>query len=137
MTPTEPLVLVVDDEPELREELAEALDDVGLPALAVPGSGAAIDALTSHRSILVVLTDLRMPEHDGFDLLDHLRLFCVGRFAVETVMLTGHGDAADAARAAAQWVTAFLRKPARLPELRRAIEAAAASAAVRRAAAIG
>lgn len=129
-----PVVLVVDDEPELREEVAEALADCGLPAITAGGADEAVRLLQAHRSVLVVLSDIRMPEHDGFDLLDQLRLFCAGPWAVETVLLTGHGGAAEEMRARTHWVAGFLRKPVRLAELRAAVAAAAEMAAGRRAA---
>jgi CheY-like chemotaxis protein len=132
-----PVVLVVDDEAELREEIAEALGDCGLPAMTAAGAGEAVERLVSNRSILVVLSDLRMPEHDGFEFVEHLRLFCAGPFAVETVLLTGHGGAAEEAHARETWLAGFLRKPARLGEMQRVLRAAAATAAARRAAARG
>ncbi len=126
---------MVDDEPELREEIALTLTEGGLPANTASGAGEAVDRLFAHRSVLVVLSDLRMPEHDGFELIEHLRLFCAGPYAVEAVMLTGHGGAAEEMRAREAWIAGFLRKPARLAEMRGVLQAAAAAAASRRAAA--
>lgn len=132
-----PLVLVVDDEEELREELAEALELAGLPCVTAGGAEEAVDHLLAQRSILAVLSDIRMPEHDGFDLLEHLRLFCTGPYAVEVVLITGHGGAAEESLAKAKWVSGFLQKPARLPELRAAVRQAVEAAAARRAAVSG
>lgn len=129
---TAPVILVVDDEPELRDEIAEALGDMGLPAITAAGAGEAVDRLVANRSVLVVLSDLRMPEHDGFELIEHLRLFCVGPFAVEAVLLTGHGGAAEEARARDAWLAGFVRKPPRLGELGEVLREAAAKAAARR-----
>jgi CheY-like chemotaxis protein len=67
-------VLVVDDEPTVRFALAEGLADRrrGIK-VATAGSGLeAITVLESER-VDLVLTDLRMPEMDGFELLAHLR----------------------------------------------------------------
>ncbi len=130
-----PMVLIVDDEEELREEIALTLCESDMPAIAAGTVEQAIEALTQHRSILVMLSDIRMPEHDGFDLMGHVRLFCTGRFAVETVLFTGHGGMQEARQAEASWAAGFLRKPVRLEELRRTLLAAAEIARQRRLAA--
>lgn len=89
------MLLIVDDEPLVAEEMAEALDLAGIPAqwstdpLEALARAAALD-------IRLVVTDLRMPGLDGAVLIDRLRAFCPG---IRFVIVSGHGaagnDAAD------------------------------------------
>ena len=67
-------VLVVDDEPTVRFALAEGLADRrrGIK-VATAGSGLEAIAVLEAEPVDLVLTDLRMPEMDGFELLAHLR----------------------------------------------------------------
>lgn len=65
-------ILVVDDEPDLRELLATALRFKGYE-VAVAGSGAAaLESLTAHPADLVVM-DVMMPLMDGFTTVRRLR----------------------------------------------------------------
>ncbi|MBA2463454.1 MAG: response regulator transcription factor [Nocardioidaceae bacterium] len=85
-----PRVLVVDDEPMVREVLARYLERDGFTVdLAVDG----VDALQHLESVgadLVVL-DLMLPRLDGFEVLRRLR----SRVATPVIMLTARGDQID------------------------------------------
>jgi CheY-like chemotaxis protein len=67
-------VLVVDDEPTVRFALGEGLTDRrrGIKVATAASGLEAITVLESER-VDLVLTDLRMPDMDGFELLAHLR----------------------------------------------------------------
>lgn len=67
-------VLVVDDEPTVRFALAEGLAD-RRRGIRVATAGSGLEAITvlEAERVDLVLTDLRMPEMDGFELLAHLR----------------------------------------------------------------
>ena len=70
----------------------------------------------------IVLTDLHMPEMDGFELVEEFR-----RFSADTkhvLMLTSGEHHGDLARARALGIAAYLTKPVRRRELRAAIAAA-------------
>jgi PAS domain S-box-containing protein len=60
-------VLIIDDEPEIAETLAEMLESRGWEAIVANGGRAAMDRLQEGDFDLVI-TDLRMPEVDGADL---------------------------------------------------------------------
>lgn len=89
-TDVSPRVLVVDDEPMVREVLARYLERDGFTVdLAVDG----VDALQHLESVgadLVVL-DLMLPRLDGFEVLRRLR----SRVATPVIMLTARGDQID------------------------------------------
>lgn len=66
--PLPPRVLIVDDEPELRQALVESLSAHGYAAVACGGSKEAL-ALLAAQEFDLLLTDLMMPEMNGIDLL--------------------------------------------------------------------
>jgi two-component system, cell cycle sensor histidine kinase and response regulator CckA len=61
-------VLVVDDEPAIRDLLARALRDGGFDALEADSAAAAIAVLERGDGVDLVLTDMVMPEADGLEL---------------------------------------------------------------------
>ncbi len=64
-------VLVVEDDAETRELLRVILEEVGAEVIAVPSVSRAIEALREHPDVLV--SDIAMPEHDGYDLIRYVR----------------------------------------------------------------
>lgn len=68
------MVLVVDDEPEIREVLVFFLKKFKLRVLATSNGREAIDAYESHASdIKLVISDMKMPEMSGVELAQQLR----------------------------------------------------------------
>ncbi len=67
-----PVILVVDDDPGLRDSLAEAIADLGHTAELAPDGTAALARL-AHGRIDAVLLDLRMPGMDGMTVLARIR----------------------------------------------------------------
>ena len=65
-------VLVVDDDEELREIVAECLRDAGYRVYEAPDGQPALERLRSHPGGLVVLLDLMMPGMDGYAVLEAL-----------------------------------------------------------------
>ena len=63
-------ILIVDDEPEIRQFAKEALSDASVTE--AEDGKAAMDAVYDHKPDLVI-TDIRMPKMDGYALLDNLR----------------------------------------------------------------
>ena len=100
-------ILVADDEPGVRESLAEVLRDAGHD-VEVAGDGTAAIAAIDAREFAVVITDLRMPGADGMAVLRRAR-----EVAPKTIVLvmTAHASietAVDALRAGA---ADYLLKP--------------------------
>ena len=87
---TLPHVLVVDDDPDVRDLVAEYLSDNEL-RVSVADSGARMFELFEHEAIDLVLLDLRLPGENGLHLAAALR----GRATVPIVFLTGRADEAD------------------------------------------
>jgi DNA-binding NtrC family response regulator len=65
-------ILVVDDEPELRSVLKDAFEFEGHEASAAEGGHRALELLKGQRFDLII-SDIRMPEGDGLELLRDLR----------------------------------------------------------------
>ena len=118
-------VLVVDDEAEVAEEIADGLRLDGY-GCAVAGSGAeALDAVArAGGAIGVVVTDIRMPGMDGLALAGRLAALPPDA-AVEVVFITGHAEPSDVGGT-------VVRKPFRWSEIAEAVAGAMRRAAARR-----
>ncbi len=64
------LVLVVEDEPGVRQFSIEALTELGYPVLAAEGAATALTLLDRHPDIALLFTDVVMPEVNGRQLAD-------------------------------------------------------------------
>jgi DNA-binding NtrC family response regulator len=100
-------VLVVDDDKLSREFLAHATEALGYQALAVSSGAAALEAL-NQSSFDLVLTDLRMPEMNGLELVERLQS---DHPEVPSVVVTAHGSIDDAVKALRIGAADFLMKP--------------------------
>lgn len=116
-------VLLVDDEMEFAETLAERLR---LRSFSVTVAGRADEALYAMDSGLrpdVVLLDIRMPGLDGLDALGE---FKARDPEIEAIMLTGHGAAASSIEGMKRGAFDYLMKPIDIGELIAKIEQAVA-----------
>ena len=111
-------VLVVDDEPYVRRSLCDMLAAEGLSTLGADGVTAAVEALT-RSSIDVVVSDLRMPGGDVFELLGHP---AIGTIPV--IVITGVGTVSAAVRAMKAGAFDFIQKPVDPEELLLLVERA-------------
>jgi two-component system C4-dicarboxylate transport response regulator DctD len=101
-------VLLVDDEAAVRAALAQTLDLADIPVEAVGGVAAAMKAMMRERPG-VIITDMRMGDGDGFQLLELIR----GEDAdLPVIVLTGHGDVPMAVKAMNGGAYDFIEKPA-------------------------
>ena len=83
-------ILVVDDDPALRDLLVEYLGQNDMRITAVPG-GKEMKAVFDHEAIDLVVLDLRLPGEDGMQVARELRQ----RASVPIVLLTGKAEEAD------------------------------------------
>lgn len=100
-------VLVVDDERNLRESLAAFLRTEQMEALTADSGEAARDLLERER-VEAVIVDLRMPGMSGLDFLDWLR---GAGPSIPALMISAHGDVADAVEAMKRGAADYLVKP--------------------------
>jgi CheY-like chemotaxis protein/two-component sensor histidine kinase len=66
-------VLIVDDDPAVREIVRTTLESSGLKTFQAANGRAALDWLEHHPSPSLILLDLMMPEMDGFEFLEQIR----------------------------------------------------------------
>lgn len=83
-------ILVVDDDPGIRELLEDYLGDQGYEVVAVPDSDAFRKALAEHKPD-VVLVDVGLPGEDGLSLARHVR----EHHDVGIIMVSGAGETVD------------------------------------------
>jgi len=100
-------ILVADDEPGVRESLAEVLRDAGYRVRTAADGAAALAALEEDE-FAVVVTDLRMPGADGLAVLRRTR-----ELAPQTavVVMTAHSSIESAVEALRAGATDYLLKP--------------------------
>lgn len=118
-------VLLVDDEREVRDALAQTLELADLEPV-VAGSFIEAKDHIGPRFDGVVVTDIRMPGRDGFYLLDHARKADPD---LPVILLTGHGDVPMAVEAMGRGARDFLEKPCAPQALLAAVRAALAARA--------
>src|SRR5712675_1640211 len=100
-------VLIVDDEPGIRESLAGALADEGYSASSVESGEDSLDLLRK-TEFEVVLLDIWLPGIDGLETLEKVREL---DNAPEVIMISGHGTIETAVRATKLGAYDFLEKP--------------------------
>lgn len=110
-------ILVVDDDLFIVDELCEFLEGSGYTCVPCHSSRQAIQLFHDDPSISLVLCDLLMPEYDGVELVQALRLVAGKTRAFEAIMLTGHGDKQDVIRALREGFSDYYQKPVDLHEL--------------------
>jgi two-component system response regulator PilR (NtrC family) len=115
-----PLVLVVDDEPDLVELVTLTLSRMQL-ATQSAGDVATAKKLLKSQKFDLCLTDMRLPDGDGLDLLEWMTTHCPG---VPCAVITAHGNVESAVRALKLGAFDFVSKPLDLGALRRIVSTA-------------
>jgi DNA-binding response OmpR family regulator len=115
-----PMILVVEDEPYIRDVVRWLMEDEGFPVV-VAGDAAAARALLRDQRPGLVILDWMLPKGGGAAVLAELRALRPGTPAI---VISAIDSAAEGARS--QGAVAFLRKPFELEELvvvaKRAVE---------------
>ena len=121
-------VLVVEDDDAMRELLVEELGDAGYRVRAAAGGAQGLEAARSEKVDLVI-TDLRMPDIDGFDLIRD-----VGALPdpPHIVMITAFGSIETAIKAVKLGAYDYITKPFEVDELLLLVEKALGERALRR-----
>jgi two-component system KDP operon response regulator KdpE len=106
------VILVVDDDPSIRESLSKELRTAGYTTIAASNG---IEGLGTFRSRApdLVLADLAMPGSDGFEMISAIR----GSSRVPIIVLSVRGADADKVRALDLGADDFVMKPFSLAEL--------------------
>ena len=113
-------LLVLDDDPIVLKSLSEYLRLEGYDVHSAESLQEGMDLLAQHQ-FRVVLTDVRLPEGSGFDLLQHIRAM---NLSAAVIMLTGYGTIEDAVRAIKMGAFDYVTKPISDDEVKIALERA-------------
>jgi two-component system response regulator FixJ len=116
------VVHIVDDEEAVRQSLAFLLTVAGF-AVRVHNSATEFLALAPSLTNACLITDLRMPDMSGVELL---RKLSAEKIAIPAIVITGHGDVPMAVEAMKAGALDFIEKPFAEDALIEAIREAAA-----------
>lgn len=100
------IVHVIDDDDDARDSLAFMLKMAKFAVATYPSAAAFLEVAGDAEG--VVVTDVRMPEIDGMELVQRLRALQVG---IPIIVMTGHGDIPLAVEAMKAGVIDFIEKP--------------------------
>ena len=120
-------ILVVDDEPGMRDLLRILLEKDGHEVLTAADGTAGLARATSHELDLVI-SDIKMPGLDGIGLLSALRERAL---TLPVIMVTAYAESDSAIQAMKQGAFDYLTKPFKVDEIRVVIHRALAEAAAR------
>lgn len=115
-----PLILVVDDEPDIRELIQDILLDEGYKVAIAENGEEARSAFTTQKPGLTLL-DIWMPDVDGISLLKEFKQHDSN---ATIVMMSGHGTIETAVEATRLGASDFIEKPLSMAKLIRGIELA-------------
>jgi len=113
-------VLVVDDDRVGRESLVEAVAEMGYRVVGAAGAAQALRAIDD-QPIDLVLTDLRMPDVDGIELLTRIRRTDSKIFVI---LITAYATVDTAVAAMKRGAFNYIMKPIDLDQLRAQVDAA-------------
>ncbi len=105
--PTKAIIYVIDDDEAVRQSMEFLLKTAGIPARSFESATAFLDVLP-HVDSGCIVTDVRMPEITGIDLLQKVNDF---KPDLPVSVVTGHGDIALAVEAMKIGAVDFLEKP--------------------------
>lgn len=110
---SDPAILVVDDDEEVRVIVAEFLEDFGYQVVQAEGGVSALRLIDKLPSLRLLITDIRMPDMSGFELAE---LAAARQSSLKIILISGYFVAQQVTRR-------FLRKPFRMKELQAAVQA--------------
>ncbi len=115
-----PLALIVDDEPDIRELLELTLDRMGIQTHIAENIEDA-KALLQQKSFDLCLTDMKLPDGNGLDLVDYIQKLPK---PLPVAVITAHGNMDTAIQAMKKGAFDFVSKPIDLAGLRQLIGSA-------------
>src|SRR5712664_3715797 len=111
-------LLIVDDEQSIRETCATVSEQCGMKAVAVATAKEALEVL-EHSAVDIVLTDLKLQQSNGVELLKHVH---DRHPEVAVVVLTQYGTIESALEVTRMGAVDYVTKPFRIEELRSRLE---------------
>ncbi len=114
----QPLALVIDDEPDICELLSLTLDRMGVHTRTAMNVADA-KALLGRHTFNICLTDMRLPDGDGLELVEWIQTHAPG---LPVAVITAHGNIETAVQALKLGAFDFVSKPLDLANLRKIVE---------------
>src|SRR5688572_8334840 len=116
-----PRALIVDDEPDLCELLSLTLARMNVDSRSVHDLTAARAELQGRQKFALCLTDLRLPDGDGLELVEWIQAHAP---ELPVAVITAHGHVEAAVRALKLGAFDFVSKPLDVPDLRKLVNQA-------------
>lgn len=116
----EPLILIIDDEPDIRELLQITLKRMDIETYVAENIRSAKELLLK-KPVHLCLTDMRLPDGDGLDLVQYMQKHYP---QIPVAVITAHGSMDIAIRAMKYGAFDFISKPVDLANLRQLVNSA-------------
>jgi FixJ family two-component response regulator len=125
MTSSLPILCYIDDDPAVRAAFERTVSDRQLSVRCFPS---AKDCLASESLLecFLLITDLRMPDMDGLEVLSRVKQIAPD---LPVVVVTGYGEVSTAVRAMKNGASDYLQKPLDRDQILRIVDAALADCA--------
>ncbi len=114
-----PVIFLVDDDDGSRQAMARALERVPYDVVPFAGAEEALERIRSGEAVDAVVSDVRMPGMDGYQLLRHVR---AARPELPFLLVTAYGEVEDAVSALQEGADDYLTKPVKMQELRQRVQ---------------
>lgn len=111
-------ILVVDDEPVIRELITDILTDEGYSVITAVGGQDALNTLSVPNEIVLLFTDIMMPEMDGIELIREARKVAP---SLIPIVMTGYATLETARAAVKEGAYDYVLKPFSLSEIKLAV----------------
>ena len=115
----EPVIFLVDDDAGSRDAMRRALERVGYDVRPFESAAAALERIEAGDPVDAVVSDVRMPGMDGYELLRKVR---AARPNLPFILVTAYADVEDAVAALQEGADDYLTKPVKMQELRRRVQ---------------
>ena len=112
-----PLTLVIDDEPDIRELLEITLNRMNIQTICAENIASA-KLLLKQNNVDLCLTDMKLPDGNGLDLVDYIQK---SESPIPVAVITAHGNMDTAITAMKKGAFDFLSKPVDLTVLRQLV----------------
>jgi two-component system, cell cycle response regulator len=106
-------ILIVDDDPYLRETLAKLLQKMGFSSTSVSNGHAALAELGDNNKYTIVITDMKMPGMDGLHLIEKIQEFS----DISSIAMTGYAEGYTYVDVINAGASDFIKKPFGVEEL--------------------
>lgn len=117
--PGDAIILVVDDDDDVREAVSSALDEEGYRVLVARDGADALEVIRGAPPPNLIVLDLTMPRMNGVEFRRRLSAELPN---VKAPLLVMSADVEGRSKARSMGAAAFLQKPVRLKELFRAVD---------------